>query len=271
MNGWFQAAGAASELVSIDRFVDSRVFTTQSGAYGGTFQLNGKECLSDAELANISARLVQAMRLLPEHCSLYQILVKRRGCDLPLSRYADAADETVAETQRKRHVYLATRRLGTVELYWTVCIHPPQSRRPPKPAEHAVRTERLLRELRNTLITLEQNLADLVGLERLEYQAIGRLYGHIANLDPQRERRRLSSLDRVNQQLARSSLAWHSRGLTIGRRQARLFSLLQRPAATRPHLFGDLIRLDADLILVLESQTEEHTRDAPLCVEPSEL
>jgi type IV secretion system protein VirB4 len=267
MNRWFRAAGAASELISIDRFLDSQLFATQSGAYGGSFRLNGRdpECLSDGELADISARLVQAMRLLPENSSLYQILVKRRGCDLPLSRYADATDGTVSETQRKRHAYLKTRRLGTVELYWTVSIHPPQSRKPPKPAEHAAGTERLLRELRNTLMTLEQNLADLVGLERLDCHAIARLYGHIANLDPEREGRRLSSLDRVNQQLARSPLTWHSHGLTIGRRQVRLFSLIQRPGSTRPSHFGELIRLDADLILVLESQRKS-TRETRRCV-----
>jgi type IV secretory pathway VirB4 component len=79
MNSWFQSAGAASELVSIERFLDNHTFATQSGAYGGTLWLTGPdpECLSDAELANISARLVQAMRLIPENCSLYQILVKR--------------------------------------------------------------------------------------------------------------------------------------------------------------------------------------------------
>jgi type IV secretion system protein VirB4 len=267
MNRWFEAAGASSELISIDRFVDSHVFATQSGAYGGTFRLNGRdpECLSDAELADISARLVQAMRLLPENGSLYQILVKRRGCDLPLSRYAEAADETVAETQRQRHAYLAARHCGTVDLYWTVSIHPPQSRKPPKPAEHAVQSEHLLRQLRNTVLTLEQNLSDLIGFERLDCHEIGRLYGHLANLDPQRERRRLSSLDRVNRQLARSPVIWHSHGLTIGRRQARLFSLMQRPAATRPNLFGDLLRLDADLILVLESQRHS-TLETRRCV-----
>jgi hypothetical protein len=50
----------------------------------------------------------------------------------------DAANEIVAGTQRKRHAYLGTRRLGTVELYWTVCLHPLKSRKPPKPEEHAV-------------------------------------------------------------------------------------------------------------------------------------
>ena len=109
---WFESAGASSELVSLDRFVHPCIFATQSGAYGGGFRIRGvdPECLSDAELANISSRVVQAMRPLPEDCSLYQIFIKRRGCHLPPSRYVDSANEAVAETQRKRRAYLTARR-----------------------------------------------------------------------------------------------------------------------------------------------------------------
>ncbi|MBV9085206.1 MAG: hypothetical protein JOZ62_21225, partial [Acidobacteriaceae bacterium] len=66
----------------------------------------------------------------------------------------------------------------------------------------------------------------------------------------------LASRDHIGRQLARSPLRWHSEGLEIGRQHAKLFSLIQRPNATRPHSFGELIRLDADLVLVLESQRQ---------------
>ncbi|MBV9085160.1 MAG: hypothetical protein JOZ62_20990, partial [Acidobacteriaceae bacterium] len=140
MNRWFESAGVSSEFVSLERFLDPYIFATQSGAYGSVFRIRGidPECLSDTELANVSSRLVQAMRLLPEDCSLYQMLIKRRGCALPQSRYADSANEVIAETQRKRHEYLTTRPLGTVELYWTICFHPPKGRKQPQPGEHAV-------------------------------------------------------------------------------------------------------------------------------------
>jgi hypothetical protein len=91
------------------------------------------------------------MRLLPEDDSLYQTLIRRRGCQLPQSRYPDSANEIVTETQRKRHAYLITRPLGTVELYWTICIHPPKARKQPQPGEHAAIADRLVRKLCSTL------------------------------------------------------------------------------------------------------------------------
>ena len=255
---WFESAGASGELVSLDRFIDPHLFATQSGAYGGAFRIRGidPECLSDAELANVSARLVQAMRLLPEDCSLYQILIRRRGCPLPQSRYADSANEVVAETQCKRHEYLSTRPLGTVELYCTICIYPSKARKQPQPGEHAAVTERLVRRLRSTLTVVAQNLSELIGMEQLDCHGIARLYGYLANLEVELIRQRLASRDHIGRQLARSPVRWHSEGLEIGRSHAKLFSLIQRPNATRPHLFGELIRLDADLVLVLESQRQ---------------
>lgn len=256
--GWFESCGVSSELVSVDRFLDPYIFATRSGAYGGAFHIRGidPECVSDAELANISSRVVQALRLLPEECSLYQILIKRRGCQLPPSRYADSANEVVAETQRKRRAYLAVRPLGTVELYWTISIHPRKAQKQRRPGEHAAITDHQLRRLVNTLTVVSQNLSDLVGMEQLDCHGIARLYGYLANLEPALVRQRLASRDHIGHQLARSSVRWHPEGLELGRRHARLFSLIQRPNATGPNLFGELIRLDADLVLVLESQRQ---------------
>ncbi|MBV9811357.1 MAG: hypothetical protein JO326_01300, partial [Acetobacteraceae bacterium] len=256
MNRWFHSAGPSSHLVSIDRFIDERIFATRPGAYGATFKLSGgdPECLSDPELANISARLVQAMRLIPEECTLQQIVVKRRGCDLAPSKYEDSANEIVAATQRARRHYLAGRNLGAVELYWTLTILPAKSRRQPKPSENAAINERMLRTLRNTVTVLHQNLSDLIGMEPLGCHQIGELYSYLANLEPALVRKRLASRDVVGRQLSRVAVEWRSDGLTMGKRYARLFSLIQRPNATRPNLFGELMRLDADLVLVLEAQ-----------------
>jgi type IV secretion system protein VirB4 len=58
MTSWFRAAGSSAELVSIERFLDDHIFATRSGAYGSSFRCAGidPECLSDEELAAISAR-----------------------------------------------------------------------------------------------------------------------------------------------------------------------------------------------------------------------
>ena len=258
MKHWFHSAGASCELVSINRFVDAYTFATHSHAYGATFQLRGMdpECRSDAELANLSARLIQAMRLLPEECSLQQIAVKQRGCAAPESAYVRSSNPVVAETQRRRQEHLAGRSLGRVSLYWTLCLHPPKLRRPARPKEQQDLSEELLRRLGLTLTVFEENLTDALQLERLDCHAIARLYGLLANLEPHLVRERLTALTGVDRQIARADVEWREDGLRIGKRYARPFSLLQRPGSSRPNIFGELLRLDADLIVVLEAQRQ---------------
>jgi type IV secretion system protein VirB4 len=129
MNAWFHAAGSSAELISIERFLDDHIFATRSGAYGASFRCFGidPECPSDEELASISARLVQALRLLPEDCTVYQIAIKRRDCQFEPSQHPES------DTEMRRRAHLSTRKLGTVELYWTLCIHPPKLHKRAKP------------------------------------------------------------------------------------------------------------------------------------------
>ena len=100
MNAWFHSAGSSAELVSIIRFIDAQIFATHSAAYGMTLQLQGMdpECLSDEELNTVSARLLQALRLLPEDCSLHQMLVRRRDCELEATRLRACRTSSAAES-----------------------------------------------------------------------------------------------------------------------------------------------------------------------------
>lgn len=163
-------------------------------------------------------------------------------------------NEVVAETQRKRRRHLASRKLGSVELYWTLCIHPPKARRPRKPSDHEEMSGRLLRRLQEALISLEQNFSELAEITRLDFHGVARLYGHIANLDPAVSPQRLRSRDRVDRQLARVAVEWKREGLQIGRQHVRLFSLMQRPGSTPANSYGDLLKLHADFVLVFEIQ-----------------
>jgi type IV secretion system protein VirB4 len=255
MNQWFSSAGSAGDLIPIQRMVSEHIFSTEEGGYGASFRLKGvdPECLNVPDLQAISAQLLQVQRQLPEDFSLYQIVVKRRGADLCESSRS-AQEGTAGETQRVRHAFLSGRSMTSIDLYWTIYANPPASRKRVRTEEFSTASTALLRRLRSVAGILRSNLDGVVALQPLHGHAIAALYGYMANLDPLLTCQRLVSPHNVAAQLARVPLIWKEDSLQIGRRHATLFSLLRRPSSTRPHLFGDLLRLDADLILVLESR-----------------
>jgi type IV secretion system protein VirB4 len=255
MNKWFSSAGSASDLISIQRMVDERIFSTEEGGYGASFRLRGvdPECLNAQDLEAISAQVLQVQRQLPEDFSLYQIVLKHRGFDLQPSSRAGQGN-VVGETQRARHSFLTGCAMTSIELYWTIYANPPKSRKRVKPEAFSKANATLLRRLRSSLSILRSNLDSVVALQQLDGDGIAGLYSYIANLDPLLMRKRLTSKHNIATQLTGSSLTWKEDSLQIGQRHAMLFSLLRRPSSTRPNLFGDLLRLDADLVLVLESR-----------------
>ena len=254
MNQWFRDAGSAAELISITRFLPgSNIFRAREGGYGMSFRLRGidPECLDDNALTAASAQVLQAMRLIPEDFVLYQMVLRRRGYVPPASQYLHSPNQAVAETQAARGNLLATSGLATVELYWTLYARPLPAARRLTPEAHAAATDEQIRRLVRVAEMLEVNLQE-IGLRRIPAAETCELYGYLATLRGHRPG--VSSFDYVAQQLAGESVKWTDHGLKIGRRHAKLFSLLLRPKSTRPNLFGELARIDADLVLAFEVQ-----------------
>jgi type IV secretion system protein VirB4 len=256
---WFQSAGNPAELMSITRFVSDQVFATRSGGYGCSFYLAGidAECLGEKQMAVVSSELLQALRLLPENVILYQIAVKQRGAALSFS-HCGARNETVAATQRARRDHLASVPFSSVGLFWTVYIAPP-ARLSRRPAAQAQASAEQLRQLEQIAKALEINLARFQ-LRRLGRENILDLYGYLANLHDVIA----ADGDSPAEQLLCESVQWNDDGLKVGARHAKLFSLLRCPKSTSPDLFGGLLRIDADLVLVLETRrsSAEETRSA---------
>jgi hypothetical protein len=59
---------------------------------------------------------------------------------------------------------------------------------------------------------------------------------------------KLTSQERVDEQIVRSSIEWHDNHLRVGRQHVQLFSLVDSPAASRANLLGALQSMDANLI-----------------------
>jgi hypothetical protein len=79
------------------------------------------------------------LRLLPEDCTLYQIVIKRRQCELAPSAHPES------QTEQRRRAHLAAQKLGTIELYWTLCINPPKLHKRANPEAQRAQATGMLR------------------------------------------------------------------------------------------------------------------------------
>ena len=255
-------AGDPSELFSITRFVSDEVFATRSGGYGATFRLDGvdTECLSDEAEVAMSTELLGGQRLVPENLVVYQIARKRRGF-IPTFRYTESEKPVVAETQRARRDHVAKSGFASVELFFTLYVPPKQAFNHWSPGSHAEASEAQLRQLEGLAQMLRINLRRF-GLQRMAKSETEELYSYIFNLHG--NHRLPSSLDRIAEEISCERIQWNDDGIKVGSRYGKLFSLLRCSKFTHPNLFGELLRLDTDLVLVLESQrqTTEQTLKA---------
>jgi type IV secretion system protein VirB4 len=250
---WFRQAGDPSKLISITRAVSEDVFATRADGYGMTFSLVGvdTECVSEETLTAMSSELINANRLVPEDFISYQIVRKRRGL-VPTLLHTASENPVVASTEQLRQDHLAEVGFCSIDLFLTLYVPPPSSNNW-TPGARAKATERQLHRLDEVAKTLQINLQRF-RLRRMTVREICELYGYVANLHSGHPSP--DSFDHIAVELAGESIQWNDDGLKIGAQHARIFSLLRAPKATQPNLFGGLLRLDADLALVLESQRQ---------------
>ena len=256
----FKDAGNPAELVSISRFVTEEIFATKEGGYGLCFRVAGvdTECYSDEQLVALANDIMAAQRVLPEDVTLFQIAIKRRRAVVPSLIYTNSENSVVAETQRAREAYLRKIGFSSLELFMTLYVGPPSSK---GFGSHAAKTQKQLQLLADTERMLHSNL-QRVGLSRLNAEELFEMYGYLATLRDGRPP--LEIADGLDEQMAIERIKWNDDGLKIGERYCKVFSLLTRPAKTRPNQFADLLRLDVDMVLVMETQRQstEHTKGA---------
>jgi type IV secretion system protein VirB4 len=208
------------------------------------------ECYSDEQLVALANDVVAAQRVIPEDIKLFQIAIKRRRAMLPSLLYTNSDNPVVAETQRAREAHLRKIGFSSLELFLTLYVGPPSSK---GFESHAAKTQRRLQLLADTERMLHSNL-QRVGLRRLNAEELFEMYGYLATLRDGRPP--VETAGSVAEQIAVERIKWNDDGLKIGERYAKVFSLLTRPAKTRPNQLGDLLRLDVDMVVVMETQRQ---------------
>src|SRR5262245_37451717 len=114
----YHEAGSVNSLLALWGFVADETFLTKAGPVGMVFRLAGVdyECLDDAGRRAVVHRFEAALRVLDEHCRVYQYLCKRR---IDAIEAAVCDDPVVNEAIQHRVAFLNAHRdeLYDVELY----------------------------------------------------------------------------------------------------------------------------------------------------------
>ena len=124
----YREAGSVNSLLAPWGFVDDTTFLTKAGHVGVVYQVRGidYEGVPPEDLRSLVHRVEAALRLLDEHCRLYQYLIKRVAdafsagpCHQPVAR----------EAIQRRVDYLNAGRqdLYEIDLYLVLLYEPPAS------------------------------------------------------------------------------------------------------------------------------------------------
>ncbi len=270
-------AGSVNSLLALWGFVDGTTFLTKAGHVGVVYRVSGVdyEGLPPEELRLLVHRFEAGLRLLDDHCRVYQYLLKRlvdpfapAVCRQPVAR----------EAIQRRVDYLngARRALYEIELYLALVYEPPSPRAAStklraiwtQPRE-AVRRwlgttdtfalveselDRAIGTLHHKAQALEVQLAEF-GLERLAKDDAFRFFRRLVNYDPATiDAARLRYDTHLDYFVADSAVECQRDHLVVGHRLVKVLSTKEPPSHTFAFLLRDLYTIPGELIACLEWQ-----------------
>ncbi|HJT69790.1 MAG TPA: hypothetical protein VJ731_06295 [Terriglobales bacterium] len=251
---WYQKAKPACSIVPIRRFVTDHVFALKNGGYGCMLAISGidEEGLTDEAVDEVLRRVEGAFKSLPENGRVYQYVRIRKGIEIPRRKnypnpqVQKAIDERVAFLERVAE-------FRRIELFWTITVEPEGNRsfgsKALSPNEYGRRTAKLISRVERTAENIVAHVTDTLNARLLAKDDVAAFFSYLLNLEPWALATKLSSPERVDEQIVRSSIEWNADDLRVGRQYVQLFSLLDSPAAARGNLFGSLQGISANMIL----------------------
>jgi type IV secretion system protein VirB4 len=273
----YQEAGSVNALLALWGFVDETTFLTKAGHVGVVYRLRGidYESLTPEELRALVHRFEAALRLLDEHCRVYQYLVKRlvdpfesAPCAQPIAR--------AAIERRVAHLNGLRQDLFEVELYLAIVYEPASSR----PTATSLRDlwhqpRQALRRWLSTAETLTLLEADLdraigtlhhhaqafevqmaeFGPARLPKPEAFRFFRRLLNYDPDVANGAPLAYDtHLDYFVADSAVECQRDHLVVGHRLVKVLSTKEPPSQTFAFLLRDLYTIPGELIACLEWQ-----------------
>ncbi len=273
----YREAGSVNALLALWGFVDDTTFLTKAGHVGVVYRLRGidYEGLTHDELRALVHRFEAALRLLDEHCRVYQYLVKRMVAPFdPASCSQPVAREAVQ--RRTAHLNGLRRELYDIELYLALVYEPPTRRRSstelrglcrqPRRALRAwlstqdtltlleVELDRSIGTLHHKAQAVEVQLADF-GPVRLAKADAFRFFRRLVNYDAgTADAARLTYDTHLDYFVADSAVDCQRDHLVVGHRRVKVLSTKEPPSQTFAFLLRDVYTIPGELIACLEWQ-----------------
>jgi type IV secretion system protein VirB4 len=273
----YREAGAVNRLLALWGFIDDGTFLTKAGHIGVVYRVKGidAEAMTHAQRQSFTHRIEAALRLLDEHCRVYQYLVKRTA------RFfvsPSCAQRVAHQAIQQRTAYLNGRRAELYDLAtYLVLLYEPL-----RPAPPGVGLAAWCRSPREVLARRFSRSRTITLLESALHRALSTLYrkagafeAQLAEFGPRRLSRQEAFRffrELVNDEMAIADAAptapdtyldyfvadspveCHRDHLLVGRRSVKVLSMKEPPAQTFAHVLADLYAVPGEFIACLEWQ-----------------
>ena len=273
----YREAGSVNGLLALWGFVDDTTFLTKAGHVGVVYRVRGVdyEGLSHAQRQTLGHRFEAGLRLLDEHCRVYQYLLKRTIAPIVS---APCPQPIAHEAIQGRAAYLNARRdeLYDLSLYLVLLYEAPhvvrrstqlgRSWQAPRDAlrawlsadhtRHILEAEldRAIGTLHHKAQALEVQVSD-IGLTRLAKADAFRFFRQLVNYDPAAiDAARLTHDTHLDYFVPDSAIDCHRDHLMVGDRFVKVLSMKEPPSQTFAFLLQDLYEIPGELIACLEWQ-----------------
>ena len=273
----YREAGSVNGLLALWGFVDHTTFLTKAGHVGVVYRLRGVDYdgLSHPQREALAHRFEAALRLLDEHCRIYQYLLKRTvGPFVAAACQPPIANEAI----QRRAVYLNGRRdeLYDLSLYLVLLYEAPHVARRsttlrhfwPTPG-HALRgwlspdrtlqlleseLDRAIGTLHHTAQAFEVQIGEF-GPARLAKEDAFRFFRELVNYVPAVvDAARLTHDTHLDYFVSDSAVDCHRDCLVVGDRIVKVLSMKEPPSQTFAFLLQDLYEIPGEFITCLEWQ-----------------
>ena len=139
-----------------------------------------------------------------------------------------------------------------IELFWVFTAEPERknsfSSKTLSPGQFVQQTSKLISQVERMAENFATHVNDVLDPRLLAKDDIASFFAYLLNLEPWALATKLTSEERVDEQIVRSTIEWHDDHLRVGKQHVQLFSLLDSPAASRANLFGALQTVGANMI-----------------------
>jgi type IV secretory pathway VirB4 component len=256
-----QDAGSCAEQIALLRFIDDITFETKLGDLGILLSFSGidPDCRTDEVLDAFTRRYESAMRLFDDRFRVYSYVVKCSGATPPYREHYPTDAATAAVHRRAKALEARSSSLYEIKLYLAVLY---EGFRPHKKwfgslqratQGLAAEAERALEILGGTVRSFQSLMDDLLATAVL-YEREARLFlRRLVNYDPAHAAAfHPEPGGRLDTTTIDSQVDVYADHLRVNDFFVKSISLKQLPGSTAPHLLGDLLAVDSDLIACIE-------------------